>query len=68
MPNKAAIATDTSSAPAASTVVVAPAAAALTASIDEPMRAKSEAAVATTSGATLTNDIKTSVISDEAPR
>src|SRR5947209_3664961 len=48
---------DTSSAPAAKTTVVGAAAAALAALIEDPMPARSVAAVATSSGIAITNDI-----------
>jgi hypothetical protein len=55
--NNTAILADTSSAPAATTLVVGNAAAALASLIVEPIFAKSVAAEDTNSGATLMNDI-----------
>ncbi|VBA33160.1 hypothetical protein LAUMK35_05392 [Mycobacterium pseudokansasii] len=52
------MAADTSSSAAANRLVVGAAAAALAAPIVEPMVARSDAAVATMSGAAMTNDIR----------
>ncbi|BBC65698.1 hypothetical protein MMRN_25940 [Mycobacterium marinum] len=57
MPKNPAITADTSSAPAASTAVVEPAAAAFAAPTDDPIPARSDAAAATHSGLTITTDI-----------
>jgi hypothetical protein len=56
-PNRLDIAADTSSAAAGITAVVGLAAAAPAAPIVAPMRAKSDAATATVSGAAITNDV-----------